>query len=836
MKCPKCDTVNPDDSRFCKDCGTNIISAEEAQPSITKTIETHREELTRGTVFAGRYEIIEELGKGGMGKVYRVFDNKIEAEVALKLVRPDIAADKKTVERFKNEMKLARDITHKNVCRMYDLNEEHGTHFITMEYVSGGDLKRFIRRSGQLSIGATLKIAKQLCEGLSEAHRLGVVHRDLKPNNIMIDDDGNARIMDFGIARSLSTKGITGAGVMIGTPEYMSPEQVEGKEVDQRSDIYSLGIILYEMVAGRVPFEGDTPFSIGVKQKSEIPRPPKEINEQIPEDLNRMILLCMEKDKERRYQSVWELHSGLTNLEQGIPTTERVPPKRKPLTSKEITVTFRKPWIMIAALVVAVIVVAFLLFYFIEEKPEPSLPPSEKKMIAVLPFENLGAPEDEYFADGITYEIMVRLASIPHVGVIAQTSTLQYKNTNKSFQDIAGELGVDYILKGSIRWQKLSDGPSRIRVTPQLIDVSGSTQLWASNYDKEINDIFQVQSEIAEKVIHQLDITLSESEQQALMSRPTDNILSYQAYLKGMDYRQRPEYSVENLRMRVQMFERAVKIDSDFALAYAELSRSHSFMYHERYDRTEKRLAMAKAAVDQASDLNPDLTEVPLALGYYFYHGKNDYIRALEQFAIALESQPESSDILSSIGYVQRRQGSFELALHNLKKAFLMSPRDALLALNTAVTCLFVRKYAEAEHYLDLTISLAPDESMAYAYKALNYWLLKGDTDKAREILEGIPDKSAPRTIFALYKQNLYERDYPAALEQLSLTFFESFISEWWFIPKAQLAGQVYRLRDEPELTRASYESALKSLEEALSEHESDARLHSALINRSKPS
>jgi serine/threonine-protein kinase len=340
MKCPECHFDNPSDSKFCKECGTQLILSEGASISPTKTLETPTEELTRGTTFAGRYEIIEELGKGGMGKVYRAEDKKIKEEVALKLIKTEIASDKKTIERFSNELKMARKIAHRNVCRMYDLGEEKGTHFITMEYVPGEDLKRLVRKVGQFSAGKTISIAKQVCEGLAEAHRLGVVHRDLKPQNIMVDEDGNARIMDFGIARSVKGKGITGAGVMIGTPEYMSPEQAEVKEVDQRSDIYSLGVILYEMVTGRVPFEGETPLSIAMKHKSEMPKDPRELNSQIPEDLSRVILRCLEKDKEKRYQSAGEVQSELENIEKGIPTTERIIPKRKTITSREITVTF----------------------------------------------------------------------------------------------------------------------------------------------------------------------------------------------------------------------------------------------------------------------------------------------------------------------------------------------------------------------------------------------------------------------------------------------------------------------------------------------------------------
>ena len=382
MKCPKCRTDNPKDSKYCKECATPLPPSKEIPDSHTETITQPVKELTTGSTFAGRYQIIEELGHGGMGRVYKVFDTKIKEKVALKLLTPEIDSDKDTIERFSNEIRLSRRIGHRNVCKMFDMGETEGAHFITMEYVHGEDLKSMIHMSGSLSLGMLLSVGKQVCDGLAEAHSLGVVHRDLKPQNIMIDKHGNAKIMDFGIARSLKDKGITGAGVMIGTPEYMSPEQAEAKEVDSRSDIYSLGAILYEMATSHVPFEGDTALSIAMKHKGETPKNPKQLNPHIPDDLSGVILKCLEKDKTKRYQSASDVRSELELIEKGLPTTERVAPERKPSTSKQITVSFRPAKLLIPAIAIIAVIAAAIIFW---PKKTSDLDP---KRVAVAVFEN----------------------------------------------------------------------------------------------------------------------------------------------------------------------------------------------------------------------------------------------------------------------------------------------------------------------------------------------------------------------------------------------------------------------------------------------------------------
>jgi TolB-like protein/Tfp pilus assembly protein PilF/tRNA A-37 threonylcarbamoyl transferase component Bud32 len=668
IKCPKCQAENPDTKQYCGDCGTQLSPFEDIKIEFSETLMAPVRELTTGSTFAGRYQIIEELGHGGMGKVYKAFDKEVNVRVALKLVKPEIAADKNTIERFRNELKIAREISHRNICRMYDLGREAETYFITMEYVSGEDLGSFLRRARRLDTGTAVSIARQVCEGLSEAHRQGVVHRDLKPGNIMIDGEGNAKIMDFGIARSLKGKGITGTGAMIGTPEYMSPEQAEGKEADQRSDIYALGVILYKMVTGQVPFEGETPLSVALKQKTEIPKDPRELNAQLPEGLSRLILRCLEKDKEKRFQSAAAVSTELENIEDSIITAEKTVPTGKARLSGEKARRFRlKRFLVPLFMAVALVIVGFILWRVLPGKRAAG--PIGVPSVAVLPFEDLSPRKDqEYFCDGMTEELINRLSNIKGLKVPARTSVFMFKGKAEDIRDIGRKLNVQTVLEGSIR--RIDH---QLRVTAQLINVPDGFHLWSETYDRELKDVFNIWDDIALTIADKLKLTLLSDEKARLVKHSTENLEAYNLYLLGRSLFYKAVVEDEFYRA-MSYSDQALAKDPEFALAYVLKAGCYELLCLNGYLAPRDSYPKAKEALVKAIDLDDGLGEAHASLGYLKMVADWDPAGAEKEFKLALMLSPSSVDvhILNSMYLAEMRR--FDEAIAGFKRAVELDP------------------------------------------------------------------------------------------------------------------------------------------------------------------
>ncbi|MGD8500562.1 MAG: protein kinase, partial [Phycisphaerales bacterium] len=738
----------------------------------------------------GNFEIVKMIGRGGMGVVYLARDTKLKRSVAIKSMPAKLAADSTTWMRFRREAELLASLNHPNIAVIYDIIEhEAGTGYLVLEYVPGETLAQRIGRD-PLKLEQALSIGQQVADAVSAAHKEGVVHRDLKPANIKVTPDGRVKVLDFGLAkppvseRKGSDITSTEPGHVIGTPTYMSPEQARGKDTDHRTDIWSFGCIVYEMLTGKLPFEGETATDTLARI---IEREPdwKPLPHETPANIRELLQRCLEKEPERRLGDIRD-----AAIEIG--ETLSSPPVTMPLK-------LRRMAIIIGAVAFGIILSGIALRFIPRKEFQPS---SKEIRLVVLPFENLGPTEDEYFADGITDAITARLAVIHGLGVISRQSAMQYKTREKSARVIREELGVDYILEGTVQRERPSDPTSRVRIIPQLIRASDDIHVWAQTYEDDISEVFHLQSDLAERVAQALDVTLLEPERRALRARPTENIEAYNYYLRGNEYRHRSDLE-SDLRIAIQLYKKAVELDPMFALAYAQLSMAHSLMYWFYYDRSEECMAMAKQAADKALELNFDLPEAHLALGQYYYHGHLDYRGALKHFAVARKIRPGNSEVLSLIGAVQRRQGKFEGALANLKKASDLDPLSYVVVSEVGNTLMFMRKYAEAERSFDHAISLAPDVPWAYYLKALLYLCWEGSTEKAQSVLheglEHIKTTEDARIVALLVTIDVFDGNYQEALDRLSLKS-EDIDNHDYFIPNAQRYAVIYRCMNQNEL------------------------------------
>ncbi len=685
LKCPKCDTDNPSDSKFCKECATPLHPQE---PSVTKTLETSARKLTRGSDLAGRYEIIEELGRGGMGSVYRAYDKQLKDEVALKFIRSEIASDRKTLDRFSNELRIARRIVHKNVGRMYELMEDNGTYFITMEYVPGQDLKGLIKQTGQLGTGTALSIAKQLCEGLAEAHRLGVVHRDLKPQNIMIDREGNAHILDFGIARMRSASGMTEEGAIIGTPDYMSPEQVDGIEADHRADLYSLGVMIYEMVTGRLPFKGESSMSVALKHKTEAPQDPLELNAQVPEGLSRLILKCMEKDRGQRYQRAEDVLSELVDIEKEIKGgTEKIKKRGSDILLSGV--------------------------------------PVFQNSIAVLPFKDMSPQKDQdYFCEGLAEELINALTQVKDLKVAARTSSFSFKGKDVDIREIGRVLNVSTVLEGSVQ-----KSGNKLRITTQLINVSDGYHLWSERFDRTMDNIFAIQDEISMAILDKLKGKLIEEEKEKITKRHTANKDALNLFLKGRYFFNR-RYQGDMIKA-VDFYQRAIDKDPDYALPYVGIADVFNILGQWAYIHPKNAYTRSKAMLQTAMEINNSLSEAYSSLAFMTMGYEWDFPAAQNYLLRSIELNPQNALAHGWYAEMLATVGKKEESIAEAKRAIACDPLFSVIQSLLGVVLAITGDVDAGREQIDKAIAMDPDQPMPYFFQGMVYLMKPSVPEKA---------------------------------------------------------------------------------------------------------
>jgi serine/threonine protein kinase/tetratricopeptide (TPR) repeat protein len=750
--------------------------------------------------FILHYRIIRLIGKGAMGEVYLAEDTKLERKVALKFLPPWLSQDLDSRRRIIEEARAASKLNHPNIVAVYSLEEYQGRYFIDMEYVDGLSLKEMAPKPPLETI---ISITVDICRGLEAAHGAGIVHLDIKPQNILIDKAGRAKICDFGIA-IFKGSSYQSQKTSAGTTAYMSPEQAQGIELDWRSDIFSLGTMLYEFISGRTPFEGEYEAALLYSIINEAPKPLGRQRPDLPASLEPIVDMMLKKNPPDRYQSVTDIIDDLRALsEQPVPKpAKRVPLKRTGLLTS------------IFLLLAALLFLSWLKIF------GPGM--KSYDVLAVLPFDNLGPANLQYFADGMTDALTSELAKVSSLRIISRTSAQRYVHSKKPIPVIGKELKADYILEGAVLLDT-STIPITARINPQLIAVVGDTLIWVKTYVRSVEKIITLQSEIALDVTRELDIKLHSQEKASLGKAPTADIEAYFYYLRGIYYYNR-SWREQDVSIAIQMYLKAIERDSSFALAYAMLSRAHSVMYWEYYDRTEGRLSMARNAIDRALLLNPGLPEARMALGTYYYSIMN-FDSAMIQFRMAEKSQPHNSDLLGSIAGLLRREGDFRGALRYYLKAYEVDPRSQLRAFDIGLTYSMLRDYRDSRVYLDEAIDKAPDWPLPYIYKAWLYIFSGEEKDKARQVLaraSNITDLSTTEYYeYYWWLSRILDGDFNRTLDKIVL----GNDSVSYYLAK----GRIYYLGADSFHQRAYFDSAKTFLAPLLRAQPYDPRFHGQL-------
>jgi serine/threonine protein kinase/Tfp pilus assembly protein PilF len=687
----------------------------------------------------GHYRIESLIGVGGMGEVYLARDERLGRKAALKLLPENLTTDEAQLSRFKNEARSASALNHPNILTVYEIGAEGNRQFIATEFIEGITLHASIA-CGRINLHAALEIAVQVASALAAAHEAGVVHRDIKPENIMLRPDGYAKVLDFGIAK-LTEQRLTSddytvettaalqtrSGLVLGTARYMSPEQARGQKVDARSDIWSLGVVLYEMVGGSPPFHGETPSDCIASILTTEPPPLSGVLPDVPIKLESILQKALRKNSDERYQTIKEMLADLRILKGELEAESSLPQTKARAESivSKINRHKRGALLTVAAALLVSAAVAYS-FFFVAPAPLPN-----EKSIAVLPFENLSEEKSNaYFADGIQDEILTRLSKIADLKVISRTSTQRYKKKSQKLSEIANQLGVANLLEGSV--QKTND---QVRVNVQLIRAANDSHLWAETFDRRLTDIFSVESEVAKAIADQLRAKLTGQEEQVIAARPTDNPEAYDAYLRGLAYTLKTGSSPANTLSAQKYLKEAVRLDPKFALAWALLSYVDALGYVTlNLQPTAELREETGQAAETALTLQPNLGEAILAKGYYYYACLKDYDAAVRYFEQARQFLPNNSQIPESLAYVARRRGQWERSESYFNEAERLDPRNVSLLTQHAQSYVIVRRFPEALRKFDQVLDVIPGDVDTLAQKA-GIAQAQGDLPQAAALL-----------------------------------------------------------------------------------------------------
>ncbi len=779
----------------------------------------------------GPYEILGPLGAGGMGAVFRARDARLDREVAIKVLSDDLAGDPDSLHRFRHEAKVVAALSHPNILSIFDVGTENGISYAVMELLEGETLRERLR-AGPLGPAEAVERALQLARGLAAAHGKGIVHRDLKPENLFLTKDGLLKILDFGLAKRTvapretraadqpTTRLVTAPGVVVGTLAYMSPEQVEAGPVDPRADVFAFGAILYEMLSGRMAFRRSTITETMIAVLREEPPELSSSGARVSPGLDDIVRRCLRKKREDRFASAAELVSVLQAIASGSDDVAR----------KFGAGLSRKPGALLLAGIGAVILLAAAGLLLSRRPGRSAGGAGGPRRVAVLPFENLGAPADDYFADGITDEIRGKLTSLKGLEVIARGSSAPYRKTTKAPAEIARELGVGYLLTATVRWEK-SAGRNRVKVSPELVEVAekGAPAVrWQEPFDAELTDVFQVQSDIASRVARALGVALGAGEERRLVEKPTGRLDAYEAFLHGEGASRALGVSdPPSLRKAIAFYEDAVALDPSFAQAWARLSRASVLLYNN--SAPDPALAKrALEAAERAVKLAPGRPEGYGALGSYQHAVANDYPRALAYYVEGQKKAPADGDLLSAAASTEMRLGRWAEALEHLREADRLDPRSVATKRRLGFVLLYLRRYGDARDACDRGLTLAPTNLALIEWKAMTY-LAEGDLAKARSVSGAPPAGVEPTALvafFATYQDLVWvlTSEQQDLLLRLTPAAFDGNRGAWG-IHLAQASA----LRRDAAKTRVYAEEARKAYEEQLRGAPGNAQQHTLL-------